>query len=447
MVRRRFTAPMWVFAGVLLLVGADAARAQNYGTDARRMGMGGIGERSNMAWDLVPAATPYRAIPVPLGLYQVLGDLDAFNPRSDGFNPALALSYAASPLHYGFNRGGGSLGESFILDLVNAGVDPDLNAYRGFVPQSRVSASSVVSPGFGKTLWLFDNTSTFHGVYVGAGPYLTLDTTLDFDDNLIDLLAGTTDAYVPDTSFTIDNDTGIQTALSFTGGYRLKLPLPGGGSSRDGIYLAANYTHLYGLHYEEMDLVAQMNTDSAGMLAAASPVVLDRQYSSNGRGRSIDLAVAVATGRWDFTAGVEGLGNHIDWRDLGLKRHTLDSVTSGADFVTTPLPAPSGTLRVELPLRYSGGVGFDAGAWAMGVDVAQGLDGIEFRGGLELGLGPIDIRGGGRFIRDVWHPTTGAGFNITDRFGIDVAMLGMISNLEHAREQAIAVSLRFNRPE
>ena len=428
----------------LLVAGASPGGAQSYATDARRIGMGGIGERSNLAWDLVPSATPYRSIPVPLGLFQVLGNLDTFNPGSDAFNPAVAMSYASSPLHASFHRGGSGEAQAFMLDIVNANLSADLNAYRGFIPKSSISARGLAAPDFGKTVWLFDNGDTFHGVYLGAGPYLAFGTDLDFDEDLIDVLASSTDVDLADSSFTIGNRTDAQAALSFTGGYRLKLPLPGGSSAgRDGVYLAANYAHLYGLHYEDFDLAVRLDTDSAGMLASTSLAFVDRLYASNGGGRSVDFGLAVVMDRWDFTAGVEGLGNHIEWRGLGAERHSVDDVGGNMDFVETPLPAPEGALRVELPVRYSGGFGFDAGPWAVGADFAHGLDDLDFRGGLEYRLGPLDVRGGGRFIRNMWHPTTGVGLNFTDGFGIDVAMFGSAANIEQSRETSVAVSLRF----
>jgi hypothetical protein len=440
----------WSRLGLALLLAfaaLEAGAAQNYGTDARQIGMGGIGERSNMAWDLVPASTPYRAIPVPLGLFQVLRNLEVFDPGSDDFNPARAISYASNPMHYTFGRAGGDLGESFVLDLVNAGFSTDLNDYRGFVPKSSIEASSVITPKFGKTFWLFDNGYTFHGIYAGAGPYMTFGAQVDFDEALVDLLEGASDTYLPNTTFTIQNATGAEAALAFTGGYRLKLPIPGGGgsSTRDGIYVAANYTHLYGLHYEDFDLGVQLDTDEEGMLAASSNVLVDRMFSSNGKGRSIDMAVAVVVNRWDFTAAIEGLGNHLEWRDLGLSQHSLTDLMSGGDFVEVPVTAPSGVLSRELPIRYSGGATFDTGTWAVGMDVAHGLDDIELRGGMEYRFGPVDFRGGGRFVRDMWHPTTGIGLNVTDRFGIDVAMLGLATNIEQAREMGLAVSLRLGQ--
>lgn len=440
----------WVCGGLVLglVLGSGlTAGAQNYGTDARRMGMGGVGESSNLAWDMVPAPTPYRSIPVPLGLFQVFGDLDSLNPTSSSFNPATAMSYAASPIHYGLNRGGSGLGSSFISDIVNAGLNPDLNAYRGFVPQSEVSARSLVSPRFGKTLWLFNNGSTFQGVHVSAGPYLSLGTSLGFDNDLIGLLAGSADTYAPNTTYAIDNQTDTQAAMAFTGGYRMKLPVPGGNTSRDGIYLAANYNQLYGIRYEEFDLAIQLETDANGLLDTNNPVVVDRLYSSNGKGRSLDFAAAFVINGWDFTGSIEGLGNHMDWRDLGAKRYSLADVTSGAGFTETPLTAPTGSLRVTLPVRYGGGVGYNSNRWAAGVDVVHGLNDLELRTGLELSFGPLDVRGGGRRVRESWLPSAGLGLNLTRSFGIDVAMMQMINNMEGARESAIALSLRLSQPQ
>jgi hypothetical protein len=51
--------------------------------------------------------------------------------------------------------------------------------------------------------------------------------------------------YVPNTSFLIGDGTTGQAALSITGGYRGRLPLPGKGQSgngRDGVYVGAIIT-------------------------------------------------------------------------------------------------------------------------------------------------------------------------------------------------------------
>jgi hypothetical protein len=56
-----------------------------------------------------------------------------------------------------------------------------------------------------------------------------------------------------------------------------------------------------------------------------------------------------------------------------------------------------------------------------------------------------EFRGGGRYTSDRWHPSGGAGFNLTPRFGIDVAVFGTSTNIERRRQMGVAASLRFNQ--
>ena len=103
--------PFFVGAGLVALgVGcATAAGAQGVLTDARRIGMGGLGleqsslRRFNAAYRAVPARSgqrgqPKLTIPIPLGLVQFLHDHPhiskdpAFNRDSTGFNPVLVLN-------------------------------------------------------------------------------------------------------------------------------------------------------------------------------------------------------------------------------------------------------------------------------------------------------------------------------------------------------------------
>jgi long-subunit fatty acid transport protein len=76
---------------------------------------------------------------------------------------------------------------------------------------------------------------------------------------------------------------------------------------------------------------------------------------------------------------------------------------------------------------------------------SHGFMGDNFRGGAEYRFGTIDLRGGARYSQDRWHPTVGAGFNFTPRFGVDVALYAAVANLERRRDPAMAVSLRIGR--
>jgi hypothetical protein len=250
--------------------------------------MGGVGDWSNTAWDLVGQESDYRSIPIPLGLFQVFENLDVFNPDSDDFDPALVMSYASSPLHYTFSRGGTDAGRSFLLDIVNAEISRDLNAYRGFDPKEDLRAGGLAAPDWGRTFWVYEDGTASHGFYVGAGPYLSIETELVFDDRLVELWASEADIYFPNSSFTVLNETRTQGAGALTFGYRARLPLVGNtNSDRNGIYVATNYNYLYGIYYEDFDIDILFDTDDEGLLTLApttDPATIERFASADGRG-------------------------------------------------------------------------------------------------------------------------------------------------------------------
>lgn len=435
----------------LLLVAVPAA-AQNWSFDARRIALGGVGDTENVASRLVEADRRYGTIVIPLGLFQVLRDFDVFNPDHDDFDPVRAMEYAASPLHFTFDRDAGPSGQRFVTDIVNARFNRDLNTYRGFKPAGELVAEGLASPSWGHTFRLRDDgEGGFHGIYVGAGPYLSVETDASIDERLIDILASDVDVYVPNASFQIGNAAVDQLALAITGGYRARLPLPGRSSlpsGRNGMYLAANYHFLRGFHYDDFDLRVRFDTASNGLVTLqplTTPVVIERLTSDLGRGFALDFGVAFVVDRWDFGAGASGVANRIEWDEVERETYVLQSLFSGGDFVETGLVRTGGTRRVELPVNYSTNVAYHADGWSGFAEYARGFQGNNVHGGIEYLLGGVELRGGGRYSRDRWHPSGGAGFNLTPGFGVDVAIFGTSTNIERRRNLALAVSLRFNR--
>jgi hypothetical protein len=434
-----------------------SASAQNLGSDARLIGLGGAGGSDSISSKIMEEQQPYRAIPIPLGLFQLLNNRRFFDPNHPEFDPARAIEYAAGPMHLTAGRGSNSAGGVFINSLVNGSISRDLNAYRGFAPSPEIRAQGLLSPSWGITLPAFRDpiAGTSHGVYVGAGPYVSLGTGLNFDPNLISILGSSTDVYMPDTTFLTSNTTMGQAAVAITGGYRGKFPLLGAlgnfasGRSRDGIHIAADYHYLHGLHYENADLALSLETDNQGLLTltpTSTPIVVDRTTSRSGRGFAIDLAAAVVMGPWSFGGGVDGIGNRINWKDLGARQYTLTDLTSGGSFTTIPLPSPGVERSVSLPRRYSGHGGYKTDRWSAAAELTRGLDErFGVGGGAEYTLGPLVLRGGTRYSRKLWHGATGVGFNITRGFGIDAAAFQTSTNIEQNRKMSFALSLRLNR--
>lgn len=438
-----------VFATSFLMAAAASAAAQGWIGDARRVGMGGVGDWSNEAWELAPKEDTYRSFPLPFGLLQVLDDWRVFNPTGDRFNPSMVLSLVSNPLHYTSRRGGTESGQAFLMDTFNATLSPDLNAYRGFTPQSHVIAGGVWSPGWGKTFWVAEGASgARHGFRVAAGPYLSIDTEANFEDDLITFFANPSNQYPANANLGAVHDTFSQSGAALKIGYRGRMPIVGGFfTDRNGLYVAADYVYLYGTRYEEQHATLALETDSNGLLPpvpSTPPLVIDRLASPKGHGFELNVSGALIMDEWEFTAAIDGMANRIDWERVRTKQYALLDITNGSDLEETSVPTPFTMRRSKLPLRVSGGATYDPeGPWSVSGEVKDGFRGFEVHGGAEYEVGSIALRAGTRYSNELLHPAWGAGFNLTRSFGIDLAFFTGASNIEKKRELSVAVSLRL----
>ena len=437
--------------------------AQNLVSDARIVGLGGAGDANNSASRLVGDQQSYKAIPLPFGLIQVFKNRHFFDPNDPEFDPVRAIEYAADPMHITLKRNSSTAANAFVNNLVNGRIDRDLNTYRGFAPSQEIKATGLISPSFGKTIRVVgDKTSErSHGIYVGAGPYMSLGTALSFDPALIAIFASPTPVYSPNTTFQIGDITEGQGALAITGGYRGRVPLGAGlskfgsGGSREGIYVSTDFHYLRGIHYDTADLVARFDTDSQGMVTLAPatvPLTVNRMTSKSGQGFAVDLATAIVTEHWDVGVGVDGIGNRINWKELRGHQYTLPSLADaalnpggGVSFTTTSFTPASTDVRVSLPVRYSGNGGYHTNRWAAMAEVGRGLQGFGLSSGAEYYLGPLTLRGGGRYSRERWHGASGVGLTLFKGFGIDAAAFQTSTNIEENRRISFALSLRLGR--
>jgi hypothetical protein len=432
------------------------AFAQNYSSDARLIGMGAIGGNDSDASRLVGTTREYRSIGIPLGLFQVFENFNVFRPGHEDFNPLHAMELAASPLHYTFNRDESGPGNELVKDLIKSEFSRNLSDYKGFTPDSQIDAAGLLSPNWGMTFKVRKTgDSGYQGFYVGAGPYVSVGTSVSIDQDLINFFADPSAPSPANTQYQIGDITGIQGAMAITGGYRARLPvslarLSAGSSDRNGVFVAVNFNYLHGFHYENADLDVLIETDNTGQLTltpSSRPIVVDRIWSENGKGFSVDVSTQLVTDRWNAGFAVEGIGNRIDWEDLDAERWELTALTTGVDFISSPLAAPAGPLRVTLPVRYSTNAGVRIAGLATGMEYRHGLQKNEFHAGAEYSLLLLEFRGGLRYSRPKWNPTAGLGLNLGKRIGIDVAGFGTSTNAERNRKVAMALSLRINKAE
>jgi hypothetical protein len=436
---------------------AGQASAQNWSFDARKVALGSPGSGENLASRMIEDESDYRAIVLPFGLFQVFRDFDKLNPTKDNFDVIRTMEYAASPLHYTFGRdsvtagqvNGSSALNNFVIDIRNAELSRDLNRYRGFAPSNQPRAEGLASPNWGKTIRVKDAPGgAFHGVYVGAGPYMAMQTDVNFDQQLIDVLGSPADVYVPNAQMHLGTTTRGQMAMAITGGYRGRFALPAASSDRDGVYVAANYNYLRGFRYEDVNLALRLDTDRTGLLTVnpflPSPVLVTRDNATSGTGRAIDLGVGVVLNRWETGFGVNGVANRINWTGVQRKTYALgDPFFGDSDF----LPSVStlvGDAEVTLPVDYRGNVGYRADRWSAVTEAGNGYGGKSFHGGYEYRFDAFAVRGGAMYNRQLWNPSAGVGINMGQRLALDLAMYGNAANVERKRHPAIAVSLRFN---
>lgn len=330
-------------------------------------------------------------------------------------------------------------------DLVNAQLNRDLTVYRGFHLPDSISGEGLASPAWGYTFkFAKQPNGAFHGIFAGAGPYLSSATRATFDPRLVDILENGT--RYPNTAVTIGNSTELQLALSVVGGYRGRFVPEGFSGDRDGVYVAANYRFLRGFEYLKPDVNARLDLDNNALVTInprVTPIVIDALEGRHGTGRAVDLGLEVVRTPWEAGFGVNGIGNRIEWSELTAKRFTVQSLLNGGDFDEVDAPAPFATTVVELPVVTSGSVGYDDGTTALRASITHGFNGNSFNGGAERWFGNLAVRGGGRYSRGFWDPTFGVG--VGHKVGVDVGFYGSHANLQEEQQLSMAISVRIGK--
>jgi len=448
---------------------ATPAAAQNWSGDARHIAMGGVGTGENLASKSVEQTDDYRSIVIPLGLFQVFKNMDVFDPDSDEFSLVRILEYAASPLHYTFDRDQSTDGPDFFNDIRNAVLVRDLNVYRGYVPVTQPVGYGLANPVFGLTIPVYKSDRVRHGIFVGAGPYMAMRGAMTVDDQLSEILSSETNIYIPSAQMPITADTRAEVALAITGGYRGHYGWPmgvGSGDEREGLYVALNYSYLRGFWMEDATTAVRLDTcPVAGSPACGAgtdglltvnpslpfPAALVRRHSSEGRGQAIDLGVAAVINKWELGFGINGIANEIEWKDVEATSFTLNDLFNGSDFFES-VTVPIDDLTFSQPVEYTGNVGYRTGAWTFVGQVSKRttdyapdedrLNDLTFRTGAEYRFLIFEPRGGAYYTRDRWQPAGGVGLNF-GKFGIDAAIYSTDTNAERERKATFALSLRI----
>ena len=459
------TARRALLSAALITTFATPAIAQNYGLDARNVGMGAIGSTRNIADEHIAERRSYRRIGLPFGLlFQVLPNKDIFFYDSDrprDFDFVRSLEYARNPFHFTVKRDQTATGKNIIDDIIDSQLNRDLRVYRPldpFNPAENFLAEGVGAPNWGITLKSRKNKDAtlkgdvrdadgYQGVYIGAGPYLTVTTDTRVDPKFSETTGG--DGPLPaNTSMPVTHLTQGQAAAAIIVGYRLYIPHKTTGPRREGMYVYANYSTLFGMFMGNVDSTIRFDTDQTGLLTLTPPApVIDVNFMTGrkGRGRVLDIGVAATIDRWDFGVGLNGIANRIDWEDFEIHRTTLANYFDGSEMEEAdPLPVTE-PMRIKVPINASTNLSYTTDNWSVSAEYSRRFNGNNIQNGFEYRTKRLDYRAGLRYARDRWHPAGGIGLNLSEGLGIDAALLSTSTNVARTRTMAFVFSIRFNK--
>lgn len=435
--------------GALLLLSPGHAAAQGWTFDARKIALGGAGD-GNLASGMVPPRRPYRVVVMPFGIARILDDKDRFDPGATDFDPILLIEDVANPLHLLLDRQPNTAQQAFVNDIRNARLSRDLNVYRGFTPSESLNAEGLVDTTVGYTIRLSGKRSpAFHGIRIGAGPYIPVRSENSIDPELIGLLGSSSAVVLRNATLDLASRTRGQLGVAVAGGYRGRFPWPDGsafGNARDGLYVAADYEYIRGVAFADIDFAVRLDTDANGLLTvlpAATPIRFVRQSSTSGNGHAVNLGAVAVAGPIEVGFGARGLGNTMSWSDVESVTYSLRSLTSGnSNFIESPTTTVP-TLETTIPVEYRFNAAYHATGFSVLGDLRQGFNGTSVHAGVEARASALEFRGGLRYASDYWNPAVGVGLNLGSTVGIDVSLFTTTANLERRRDKGIAASLRF----
>jgi hypothetical protein len=430
---------------VSLLIAVSApASAQTMSGDAREVGLAGFSNASHLFKD---AGTQEMQFVIPLGLLQAIGSRNVLRPGSGEFDPTLALEHAAVPTHYVIGRQSSPARARFIADIRQAGLHPDLSTYRGFKPAATLDGAGLLAPSWGRAFAVRARPDGFtHKVYVGAGPYLSLQTSALFDQRLVNILGASSAEYSPNSTLEIGNQSTGQAAVQITGGYRGQLAINGNGVRLGYLELQADYNHLQGFRYEDVDLNLRLDTNGDGLVALdpsrGAPLAIDRRFSSRGAGFAVDLATTAVFNRWRFSVRADGVGNRIDWKNVTHREYELARLTGGTTRVTAVRTEEAADVRQHLPVATRVQGAYVGDAWKGLVEVQRGFQGTTAAAALQRQFSAIELRGGARLVDRVVLPAAGVSVR-AGRAWLDFGAAISTANIERERNVVVATSIRF----
>ena len=440
----------FVSVGLLVLVGGGAgvAGAQGWATDARRIGLGGLGldqgslRRYNAAYRAVPGRAgqrgrPKLTIPIPLGLIQFFHDHPishitkdpAFNTDSAGFNPVELLNTFLNPPLFLEVKQAPTPTNDVVLGIGKDSLRVDLGQTARLVPEDQFGIGGSSRP--------LDPGVSIKGVRVGVMGWVHDEVGLQLGDKLLGFLRDSVPADT-NTRYNVLGDAVLEAGFAPTVAYAGRIA----GDNTTGLYIGGALHYYVGLAYARVSGDGGFTTGDS-IFGGATPVKPDAraltQYSkfgnSFGHGVGADLGLAVVTGPIELGVGVNDIGATITWPDT-----RVDSALYRDSSFSKPVANHIET-KTKLPVSYLVNLAYTVGKTTLGADVLNTGRGTTVHVGGEQRVGVIVLRGGvARDQRKRMEFGWGGGLRFGG-LGLDVGFWTHTNSLSNQRGITMATSL------
>ena len=440
----------FVSVGLLVLVGGGAgvAGAQGWATDARRIGLGGLGldqgslRRYNAAYRAVPGRAgqrgrPKLTIPIPLGLIQFFHDHPishitkdpAFNTDSAGFNPVELLNTFLNPPLFLEVKQAPTPTNDVVLGIGKDSLRVDLGQTARLVPEDQFGIGGSSRP--------LDPGVSIKGVRVGVMGWVHDEVGLQLGDKLLGFLRDSVPADT-NTRYNVLGDAVLEAGFAPTVAYAGRIA----GDNTTGLYIGGALHYYVGLAYARVSGDGGFTTGDS-IFGGPTPVKPDAraltQYSkfgnSFGHGVGADLGLAVVTGPIELGVGVNDIGATITWPDT-----RVDSALYRDSSFSKPVANHIET-KTKLPVSYLVNLAYTVGKTTLGADVLNTGRGTTVHVGGEQRVGVIVLRGGvARDQRKRMEFGWGGGLRFGG-LGLDVGFWTHTNSLSNQRGITMATSL------
>jgi hypothetical protein len=423
--------------------------------EARRLGMGGVllsevsqSSSQNVAYRAVPTGSAglagYSAIPLPLGIVQVLIDppeFDSANPNFNVFEIARLISVTPYTLQLVKPQ---ELASDIVVNVALNSLTVDLGELQRLFPDRDLK--------YGNTFATPNLEFGTKNIFAGVRPQGEARNTARLDPTLQAAL-GEAAPFAPNTTYGLHDDARAQAAISFSIGGAGAIVPPHDAPDKDprkggtAFYAGARAKYLRGIAFWQADARAQFATGDT-IFGTSTPLTAnydaDIRQSADpgfdaGHGVAADAGIVVFVHKFEIGLGVNDLGATLSWKKTNLDRYEYDQATNSN--VRTPVER-NAPFKTQFPVTGSLNVAYRSNGRTFAGTLDRTANELWLpRAGAEVWLGPWPLRGGVYLDGyQLLQFTAGSGIKL-GKYGLDLAVATHSRGLTTDRGLEMAATL------